>query len=182
MHAKSYIFEGNDGLGAVMGSANCSRRAWLMSPNNGGNVEAIVIYDTVDENDLEEIIARFPSTQKPINEISISSYDEGSLEATTTYPYKISSLTLDRFNSEIRLELTKELPEEYAVEIHFNDSIYTMNPNNDSRSIWATNISVLPDNANSNTLFGEINITDPDSNSLKTMKWINDLAQIKPAT
>ena len=182
MHAKSYIFEGNDGLGAVMGSANCSRRAWLMSPNNGGNVEAIVIYDTVDENDLEEIIARFPSTQKPINEISISSYDEGSLEATTTYPYKISSLTLDRFNSEIRLELTKELPEEHAVEIHFNDSIYTMNPNNDSRSIWATNISVLPDNANSNTLFGEINIIDPDSNSLKTMQWINDLAQIKAAS
>ena len=57
-----------------------------------------------------------------------------------------------------------------------------MNPNTDSRSIWATNISVLPDNANSNTLFGEINIIDPDSNSLKTMQWINDLAQIKAAS
>ena len=93
--------------------------SWLMSPNNGGNVEAIVIYDTVDENDLEEIIARFPSTQKPINEISFSSYDEASLETTTTYPYKISSLTLDRFNSEMRLELTDDLPHQYDVEIHF---------------------------------------------------------------
>ena len=31
-------------------------------------------------------------------------------------------------------------------------------------------------------VFGEINIIDPDSNSLKTMQWINDLAQIKAAS
>ena len=182
MHAKSYIFEGNDGLGAIMGSANCSRRAWLMSPNNGGNVEAIAIYDTVDENDLEDINARFPTTQKPINEISISSYDNTTLQTASTYPYKISSLTLDRFNSEMRLELTDDLPHQYDVEIHFNDSTYMMNPTKESRSFWVTNISVFPDNPDNNTLFGEIIITTPESKSFKILQWVNDLAQIKAAS
>ena len=182
MHAKSYIFEGDESSGAIMGSANCSRRAWLMSPDNGGNVEAIAIYDTVDENDLEEIISRFPTTQKSINEISVISYDDTSLEMRTLHPYKISSLTLDRFNSEIRLELTKELPNRYDVEFHFNDSIYNMDPNKESRSLWVATISILPDNASNNTLFGEIIIRDVNSESYKILQWINDLAQIKAAS
>ena len=182
MHGKTYIFEGHESSGAIMGSANCSRRAWLLPPVNGGNVEAITIYDTVVDDDLEEIISMFPKTQKPINEISITSQDDISSSDEAYYPIKISSLTMDSFNSEIRLELTEELPDKYGIEFSFEDTIYKMKPIKGDRSLFMNNISILPDNANNNTLFGEIIISEMDGEFYKIIHWINDLAQIKAAS
>jgi len=53
LHAKLYWFEGTDGTAAVMGSANCSAAAWLLAPDNGGNIESVVVYDRVNAEQFE---------------------------------------------------------------------------------------------------------------------------------
>lgn len=44
-HLKAVRFEGGDGAGLVVGSANCSAAAWLVPVQEGGNVEAVVVFD-----------------------------------------------------------------------------------------------------------------------------------------
>jgi hypothetical protein len=55
-HMKVVVFEGEDGLAAVYGSANCSAAAWLRSPDNGGNAEAIVVLDRVAKEEVAGLI------------------------------------------------------------------------------------------------------------------------------
>ena len=55
-HMKVAVFEGEDGLAAVYGSANCSAAAWLRSLDNGGNTEAIVVLDRVTREEMAGLI------------------------------------------------------------------------------------------------------------------------------
>lgn len=65
VHAKFYWLEGPDGCAAVMGSANCSSAAWLIPPEEGGNVEAIAVYDNPSKNDFGRLFARFDPNETP---------------------------------------------------------------------------------------------------------------------
>lgn len=58
LHAKFYWFEGDEGCAAVIGSANCSAAAWLVSPSNGGNYETIAVFDEADSNDFRHILSK----------------------------------------------------------------------------------------------------------------------------
>ncbi len=62
LHAKFYWFDGPDGAAAVMGSANCSRAAWLLPPLHNGNVETIVVYDDAQPREFGSILSALPST------------------------------------------------------------------------------------------------------------------------
>lgn len=56
MHAKCYWFNGPDGPGALWGSANCSRSAWLIP---GQNLEAMVVEDTPEPIHYSDILQVF---------------------------------------------------------------------------------------------------------------------------
>jgi HKD family nuclease len=62
LHAKFYWFEGTDGPAAVVGSANCSRAAWLMPLHSRGNLEAIMVYDQPSPAKFSSILARLPES------------------------------------------------------------------------------------------------------------------------
>jgi hypothetical protein len=53
LHAKLYWFEGADGPAAAMGSANCAAAAWIVAPESGGNIEAVVVYDQPNAEGFE---------------------------------------------------------------------------------------------------------------------------------
>ena len=53
LHAKFYYFEGPGGASAVMGSPNCSAAAWLMPPDEGGNIETALVYDSARASAFE---------------------------------------------------------------------------------------------------------------------------------
>jgi len=59
MHAKFYWFDGPDGPAAVMGSANCSAAAWLLAPDQGGNIETLVAYDQSVHDDFAGVLNVF---------------------------------------------------------------------------------------------------------------------------
>jgi len=58
-HSKFVWLEGRKGSAAVVGSANCSARAWLAPPDQGGNLEAVVAFDRPKEKEFEHVLKIF---------------------------------------------------------------------------------------------------------------------------
>lgn len=69
MHAKLYWFDGPDGPAAVMGSANCSAAAWLLTPEHGGNVETLLAYDQPDPSAFEGVLRMFEGSARDPRDI-----------------------------------------------------------------------------------------------------------------
>jgi len=181
MHAKFYLFEGDNENSVVMGSANCSRRAWLMAPNKGGNVEAVAVYDDVDKNEFLDILSRFPNDKISINELNIT-IEDSLPDPITTDLYKITCITLDRFTSELKLELKEELPEQSDVKILINDVLHTLIQYKNDKAIWGTSLVDIPGSQYNETLFAEVIFDKPGENTVSQLHWINDLAKIKSAS
>jgi len=180
MHAKTYIFEGNDGISVVTGSANCSRAAWLMAPNKGGNVEAIIVYDSVDRDQLSDLLSKFPDTVTNIDGIKL--YDNTkSSDPIDINPYKVVSLSLDKFNNDLSLELSDPLPDKYYLEIEICNKIHLIKPIDKDRLIWKMYLDEWPQKTN-NTLFAEIRIKDGNDVIKSFHHWINDINQIQSSS
>ncbi|RMZ49832.1 hypothetical protein EB821_01060 [Candidatus Marinimicrobia bacterium PRS2] len=180
MHAKTYIFEGNDGISLIAGSANCSRRAWLMSPIDGGNVEAIIVYDSVESDQLSDLLSKFPETVTNIDEIKVYSDDTKSSDPTDINPYTVINLSLDRFKSELLLEFTNTLPKEYSVEMTIENSDHVLKPFNKNHAVWNVHLDTLPPTID--TLFAEIRIKDANDTISTFEHWINDIDRIRAAS
>jgi hypothetical protein len=181
MHSKFYLFEGDNENSVVMGSANCSRRAWLMAPDQGGNVEAVAVYDDVDKNEFLDIISRFPNDKISINELNIT-IEDSLPDPKTTDLYKITCITLDRFTSELKLELREELPDQSNVQILINDVLHPLTPYKNNKAIWGTSLVDIPGGQYNETLFAEVIFDKPGENTVTQLHWINDLAKIKSAS
>lgn len=69
MHAKFYWFEGERDVAAVMGSANCSRSAWLLPYESRGNIELVVPYDEAPAAEFESVLARFNRRRESPREV-----------------------------------------------------------------------------------------------------------------
>jgi len=52
LHAKAYHLSGPDGDVLLVGSADCTRSAWIHPPSQGGNVELLLIYEQPTPEDL----------------------------------------------------------------------------------------------------------------------------------
>jgi len=180
MHGKFYLFEGDSESCVVMGSANCSRRAWLLPPNNGGNVEAIAVYNNIDLNDFQNITEQFPNELKSIKDFDLKDSDEDS-GLLITHPYKISSLTIDGFKSELRLDMTKSLPEGSNIEIIINEEKFQLTTDS-KRRVWYSIIVEKPNNPLNITLFGDVVIKISDEEPITIHHWINDIVSIKSAS
>jgi hypothetical protein len=181
MHAKFYLFEGDNENSVVMGSANCSRRAWLMAPNQGGNVEAVAVYDDVDKNEFLDVISRFPNDKISINDLNITN-EELSPEPIAINSIIISSITLDRFTSELKLELKEEIPDQSNVKILINDVLHPLIQYKNDKAIWGTSLVDIPGSQYNETLFAEVIFDKPGENRVSQFHWINDLAKIKSAS
>lgn len=94
LHAKFYWFEGENGPAAIVGSANCSRAAWLKRPSDGGNVEAIQIFDVPAREDFEKILELLPQERVSVSKAVPDKPEEGDLDKQP--PYQIRSIFLQR--------------------------------------------------------------------------------------
>jgi len=181
MHAKFYLFEGDDGYSAIMGSANCSRQAWLLSPNDGGNVEAIALYDNIDINDFYDIVQKFPDRTIPINELKVNATDS-EYKRNQIKSVKIASLSLDRFSTELVLELVNKLSDKSKITLSINGVTYPLSINKNDNKIWNSYLVDIPENKYNTTLFADVFIEIPGEHSLSLHHWVNDIAKIKSAS
>jgi len=64
LHAKVVWLSGPNGDAAAWGSPNCSRSAWLLSANQGGNVELAVLDDAPDTEVLKKLFSALKGGEK----------------------------------------------------------------------------------------------------------------------
>ena len=108
LHAKFYWFDGPDGPAAIVGSANCSSAAWLLSPINGGNVEAIQIYDSADAADFEAILSAIPAERVAVERARPA---EATAEENSAPVFFTKAMHLHRGQGFLDVVLNQPLPE-----------------------------------------------------------------------
>jgi hypothetical protein len=95
LHAKIVWLRGPEGDVAAWGSANCSRSAWLLPANRGGNVELMVLDDAPDTENLNalfgtlregERIEPLPAVPASVDDAESSGYPVELVEAEVRVP------------------------------------------------------------------------------------------------
>jgi hypothetical protein len=177
VHAKFYWFEGADGPAAVMGSANCSAAAWLLSPVNGGNIEAVVVYDQPVVSDFAEVLARFTSDktmQAVLAEKCEDQKEDGSLAPT----YPVAEISWERISGELTITFARPLPAQTEVWVSLCGVRSLCHALSDTR-IWYAKVSGSVTTSRG-SLFGEVSIILTDGHSPTNQRfWVNDLAELR---
>ena len=109
LHAKFYWFEGPDGPAAVVGSANCSTAAWLLTPQTNGNVESVQIYDNPVAEDFADILMLFPEEREAVTRTESAKKDE--TEQADVCPYQMSSVVLQRSMGVVDVQFNQSPPQ-----------------------------------------------------------------------
>lgn len=113
LHAKFFWFDGPDGPAAIVGSANCSRAAWLMAPVDGGNVEAIHVYDSPNADDFQGILDLLPKEREKVEKIA----SPDGPETPTEHSYYLRAVNLHRSLEFIEAEFNQILPDTARVSL-----------------------------------------------------------------
>jgi hypothetical protein len=95
MHAKFYYFDGPGGPAALMGSPNCSAAAWLLPPDQSGNIETVLVYDAPQPADFQALLEIFESPSSIPEEV-LTKTKPPSVEADASKcPYDLAGLRWD---------------------------------------------------------------------------------------
>ena len=179
VHAKFYWPEGSDGSAAIMGSANCSAAAWLLSPDQGGNVEAIVIYDHPSESEFNEVLARFnPSETEPAHVVQTLQPEGPGKQPGIQY--KVSEASWERVMNELTIVFSKSVPVGASVVANVSGERAVCHRQINGH-VWSTRLAADPSRARG-TVFLGIRITLSDGSELPPqLIWINDLNELRTA-
>lgn len=116
IHAKFYWFDGGDGPGAVMGSANCSAAAWF-----GKNVELVVPYDNPRVGDFKDILSVFDDVSHSASDILTTDPTDPDDDEPSRASNRLVSLRL-RPSNLIEANIEPPLPEGATAHLRFTES------------------------------------------------------------
>lgn len=179
LHAKFYWFDGPSGPAAVMGSANCSAAAWLLPPDQGGNVETVVIYDQPKREEYEETLkvlgapAQLPAdllAPKPV----------GTTEKTSgTQVFTLKSLRWDNAAHRLQADIAPMPEPDMSVELLLAGDRLTMTRPHPPSGYWECE---LPEGLGSATVFASASITRGGDRWTTQTRWVNDIAALENAS
>lgn len=178
LHAKFYWFEGEAGATAVMGSANCSAAAWLLSPNRGGNIETVVVYDQAEEQDYSEVLKLFD--REPM--LPGALLGRGSaLEAqvSTRKPFRLKGLHWHRESGHVEALLHPIPASGSEVELLLGKSVIAMAASTGDGGVWRCTPS---DPLADATVFASIRVTNSQGVFETDPRWIDDLMGLRDAS
>lgn len=179
LHAKFYWFDGPGGPAAVMGSANCSASAWLLNPNQGGNVETIVVFDEPKADEFSESLALFELVAQPAEEVLIPKPDLTVEQPVLKREFDLFSLRCDKALSSILAKIfPAPLPRD-AVELEMDGRRIPMTPAPGSDGHWACSI---PEDFGRGTSFASVCISRGNLAWCTQSRWIDDIAALHEAT
>ncbi|HYG79120.1 MAG TPA: phospholipase D family protein, partial [Pyrinomonadaceae bacterium] len=174
-HAKFYWFDGPDGPAAVMGSANCSAAAWLLAPDEGGNIEAVTVYDKAEPSAFESILAVFDSeslTQAKLTDKPITRERDGSKEIH--FP---SEADWDAASGELHIGFTQALPHGATVTLEAGGQTISMRRADAAGRTWVTEVSELA--SEHETAFVNIIVRTAEGAESRYRRWVNDLSELR---
>ncbi len=179
LHAKLYWFEGPGGPAAVMGSANCSAAAWLLPPDEGGNVETIVVYDQPTGEEVEGALAMFSSPSQSPADVLVSKPMGASEQAVRRCEYEVASLRWDNSVRALYANISPPPLADTTVYLVIGGNHLSMERSDGPDGNWECE---LPEGIGSSTVFASICIRSGTKSWITTPRWVNDLTALQHAS
>lgn len=127
-HSKLYWFSGKEGNGAVMGSPNCSSSAWLISPENNGNIEAALVYDDPETTAFDRLFSKFDKTPVTISQVQGWGNALSEDDPESMYPYHIERLDFHSASGEMEVQLSSTPPDNAHIYLELGGSEIELKP------------------------------------------------------
>lgn len=178
LHAKFYWFEGPDGPAAIVGSANCSRAAWLLAPVSGGNVECMHVYDSAEGEKFSPVLELLPEERQKIEKTKNpieKEKDESALQ-----PYQLKELLLKRRQGVIEARFNQPLPmDAIAILVSSEDVTIPLEPKDNS--VW---LGELPETVSwsERPNFSCVRIELGSKILWTPLQWVDDIDAINRAS
>lgn len=179
MHAKFYWFDGPDGPAAVMGSANCSAAAWLLAPDQGGNIETLVAYDQPSPDDFAGMLSVFAApASDPVDVLLPRSVTVNEPDANALV-FHLKSLQWDSAGHRLQAEISPAPESSMKLELVAGGVRFSMQPLQGAAGAWVCD---LPENLASATVFASVEIFRGAEQWTTLPRWVNDVAALEHAS
>jgi hypothetical protein len=179
LHAKLYWFDGPDGPAAVMGSANCSAAAWLLPPDQGGNVETVIVYDEPRLEDFVNVLIVFSAPAQSPAHFLVSRPASTNDQTVCKHEYELTCLDWDSSTRRIYAAIDPMPSPGFTVELVLGGNHLLMAAPDGSKRYWECE---LPEGLGSATVFASICIRHEAKSWITAARWINDLTALRHAT
>lgn len=177
VHAKFYWLDGPDGPSAVIGSANCSAAAWLRAPTSGGNVEAVVVYDSPNAADFAPVLDIFDSQELAPADLGARKTADAPPPAVPVGPV-VSEVVWDAALGEVRVTF-REAADVEAVKLVAAAGTVAMRPTDDDGKAWAAELPQSFEEGATAFVIVEAHYGGGGVNRLRC--WVNDLSELRHA-
>jgi len=179
MHAKFYWFDGPDGPAAVMGSANCSAAAWLLAPEQGGNIETLVVYDRPSPDDFAGVLSVFDTpASDPVDVLLPRSATVNETDANALV-FRLKSLQWDSAGHRLQAEISPPPESGMRLELAVGGLRFSMQPLQSGAGAWVCD---LPEALASTTVFASVQIFRGTEQWTTMPRWVNDVAALEHAS
>lgn len=179
MHAKFYWFDGPDGPAAVMGSANCSAAAWLLAPEQGGNIETLVVYDQPSPDDFAGVLSVFAApASDPVDVLLPRSATVNETDANALV-FRLKSLQWDSAGHRLQAEISPAPESGMRLELAVGGLRFSMQPLQSGAGAWVCD---LPEALASATVFASVQIFHGTEQWTTMPRWVNDVAALEHAS
>ncbi len=179
MHAKFYWFDGPDGPAAVMGSANCSAAAWLLAPDQGGNIETLVAYDQPVPDDFAGVLNVFAApASDPVDVLLPRSLNANEADAAAQV-FRLKSLQWDSAGHRLQAEISPAPEAGMKLELVVGGLRFSMQPLQGAAGAWVCD---LPGVLAAATVFASVEIFRGAERWITLPRWVNDVAALEHAS
>jgi len=179
MHAKFYWFDGPGGPAAVVGSANCSAAAWLLRPDSGGNVEALVVYDQPEVDGFENVLSVFDGTVQSPSDVLVQKPGQAAKESIHLQGFVLKSLIWDAACNCVRADISPAPGAFMSVELILDGKRLPLTRSQDPNDPWLCEVK---DGLGPATVFASVVIQQDDNQWGTVARWINDIAKLEHAS
>lgn len=170
-HAKLLLLEGPDGSAALMGSANCSAAAWLTPAAQGGNVEAVVVYDGATEEDLGDCLEAFAHPSLAPRQAGLKGPPARTESPETEVEVALVELRLDAVRGEVRARIEPPLAGTVAAHLLVGELRTPLHPAAPDGCGWVGPVPDLPPSGG--THLGRVVLTLDGHEVQSGVRWLD---------
>lgn len=177
-HLKLFFFESDQGYSsAVCGSANCSNAAWLLSRPLGGNIEAVTIYDSFDEETFKPFIREDvpESTLETYEPVAMTVEDEKSSESGDQ---RLMRVDIDLSTDQVIAYFLNVFESDVNLRLVIEDTEITLKKH-PHHSYWAGHLPINLQEKSVTTRFAYARFgPESDTAEMTNWIWVNDLRSL----
>jgi hypothetical protein len=129
-HAKAYHLTGPDGDVLLIGSPNCSRSAWLLPSDRGGNIESLLVYERPNRQTLVALDSLFRGKAERPAAVLTSAVGPETPSTRVAPAYRVSMLQFQE-DGRIAARLVPEPPPKSSFELTVGDQTLVLQRSDD---------------------------------------------------